>query len=230
MIVKSSTAHHPFVYTNTMPEKEQLPEPPPPLAQPVRLLLALSALAASHDLPSSSAGSSGGASAKVWHEQQSDQWVRSVCKLTTIDPGSLPPSITSDAVRASTADQKGDWAEDEQLRMAGVLVEASLAGDPDKDDKTKAKEKDALKYTPLAKALSHRALDCLGLDAKHLLAEAERNLAGTLFKALKAAQEGSQAKVEESREKQAHGWGGQFGRRLGSSRPPTCPPFLQTRH
>jgi hypothetical protein len=99
--------------------------------------------------------------------------------------------------------------------MAGILVEASLAGDPEKDDKVKAKESDALKYTPLAKALSHTALENLGLDAKVLLAQAERNLAGTLFKALKAAQEGSSAKVEESRQKQAQGWGGSLGRKLG---------------
>lgn len=103
------------------------------------------------------------------------------------------------------------------LRMAGILVEGSLAGDPDKDEKTKAKETDALKYTPLAKALSHKSLEYLGVgDPGGLLGEAEKNLASTLFKALKAAQEGSSAKVEESREKQAHGWGGKFGRQLGT--------------
>jgi hypothetical protein len=99
--------------------------------------------------------------------------------------------------------------------MAGILVEASLAGDPDKSDAVKAKEENALKYTPLAKALSHDALEYLGLEAGELLAEAERNLAGTLFKALKAAQEGSSAKIEESRQKQAQGWGGSLGRKLG---------------
>lgn len=190
-----------------MGEKQDLPEPPPSLSQPIRLLLSLSALAAADPLPSSS----------TWHRTQATQWVRSVCKLTTIDHASLPPSITPDAVRASAQDQIAEWSEDEKVRMAGVLVEASLAGDPDKTDVQKAKEKDALKYTPLARACSWRALDALGLDAGGLLAEAERNLAGTLFKALKAAQEGSSAKVEESREKQAHGWGGQFGRRLGKS-------------
>lgn len=189
-----------------MGEKQHLPEPPPPLSQPIRLLLSLSALAATDPLPQS-----------AWHRQQASQWVRSVCKLTSIDHASLPPSIAPEAVRASAQDQVADWSRNETVRVAGVLVEASLAGDPDKDDKEKAKEKDALKYTPLARACSWRALDALGLDAGGLLGEAERNLAGTLFKALKAAQEGSSAKVEESREKQAHGWGGQFGRRLGMS-------------
>ena len=101
--------------------------------------------------------------------------------------------------------------------MANVLVEASLAGDPDVDDKIKAKEENALKYTPLAKGLNHKALEYLGLDAGRLLGDAERNLAGTLFQALKAAQEGSSAKVEESRQKQAQGWGGSLGRKLGIS-------------
>lgn len=193
-----------------MTEKQQLPEQPAPLPQPVRLLLALSSLAATsaHPAPTSQ-------SARKWYQDHTSQWLKSTCKLLTIPHASLPPSITSDAIKASASDQVGDWSEDEKVRMAGILVEASLAGDPEKDDKVKAKESDALKYTPLAKALSHTTLENLGLDAKVLLAQAERNLAGTLFKALKAAQEGSSAKVEESRQKQAQGWGGSLGRKLG---------------
>jgi hypothetical protein len=117
-------------------------------------------------------------------------------------------------VRSSASDQIEEWSQEEMKRMASLLVEASLAGDPDIDDKQKVKEENALKYTPLAKALSHRTLENLGLEIG-LLAEAERELAGTLFKALKAAQEGSKDKVEESRQKQAQGWGGSLGRKLG---------------
>jgi hypothetical protein len=188
-----------------MSEKQELP-------QAVRLLLALSALAATQD-----ASSTRSVQSKKWYKDQSNQWLRSICKLVQIPHASLPPSITSEAVRESASDQISEWSKEEQERIAAVLVEASLAGDPDKDDKEKAKEENALKYTPLAKGLSHKTLEFLGLDAGRLLGDAERNLAGTLFKALKAAQEGSSAKVEESRQKQAQGWGGSLGRKLGMS-------------
>jgi hypothetical protein len=187
-----------------MSEKQELP-------QAVRLLLALSALAATQD-----ASSTRSTQSKKWYKDQSTQWLRSICKLVQIPHASLPPSITSEAVRESASDQISEWSNEEQERIAAVLVEASLAGDPDKDDKEKAKEENALKYTPLAKGLSHKTLEYLGLEAGRLLGEAERNLAGTLFKALKAAQEGSTAKVEESRQKQAQGWGGSLGRKLGT--------------
>ena len=196
-----------------MTEKEQAPSPPAPLSQPIRLLLALSAVASTQDLLTQNRPSP---YAQKWYTQQTTIWVRSICKLATIDYASLPPSISPDAVRQSTSDQLDEWTDDEKLRMAAILVEASLAGDPDKDDKAKAKEHDALKYTSLAKGLNHKALECLGLKgAGELLARAEKDLASTLFKALKASQEGSSAKVEESREKQAHGWGGKLGRQLG---------------
>jgi len=185
-----------------MAEKEQLP-------QAIRLLLALSALASTQDKSARSSQS------QKWYKEQTTQWLRSICKLIQIPHASLPPSITSTAVHESASDQISEWSPEEQQRMAAILVEASLAGDPDKDDKEKAKEENALRYTPLAKGLNHKTLEYLGLDAGRLLGEAERNLAGTLFKALKAAQDGSKEKVEESRQKQAQGWGGSLGRKLG---------------
>lgn len=193
-----------------MVDSHDLPKPPPPLPSPIRLILALACLAATQQPVSQPSPST-----KQWYEHNSRLWLRSVLKLLSLSVDNLPPAVTVEAITASAEEQSGEWSEAEKSRMAGTLVEASLAGDPDKSDKDKEKEKDALKYTPLARALSHRTLELLGLPAKDLLPAAEKNLSLTLFKALQASQEGAKDKVEESRAAQSQGWGGKLGRQLG---------------
>lgn len=186
-----------------MTDSKDLPPPPAPLAQTIRLLLALSALCATQDPPVQWAA--------AWYRSASTTWLHAVCKLLSIDTAQLPPAIEPSAVQTSSEDQREEWTDDERLRMAGVLVEASLANEA---GKSKEKE-EALRYTPIARALSHRTLELLGLPAKELLPDAEKNLSATLFKALQASQAEAETKVESTRAAHSQGWGGALGRHLG---------------
>lgn len=191
-----------------MGEKQDLPKPPEPLASPIRLLVALGGLCATlhpaHPVK-----------AEKWFSQASHAWLEAVLKLLEIKSGQLPPQIEPDSVRASAQDQNDDWTPEEKTRIAGVLVEASLAVEA---NAAKAKKEEALRYTPIAKALSHRTLWLLGLDAGRLLAEAEKNLSHTLFNALKASEEEKHKseEVEKVRQARSQGWGGSLGRHLAT--------------
>ena len=223
-VTSTSSLHrlHPFNYTqqhltvlaslltypSKMGEKQDLPKPPDPLASPIRLLVALGGLCATlhpaHPVK-----------AEKWYSQVSHAWLEAVLKLLEIQAGQLPPQIEPDSVRASAQDQNEDWTPEEKTRIAGVLVEASLAVEA---NAAQAKKEEALRYTPIAKALNHRTLWLLGLDAGRLLAEAEKNLSHTLFNALKAAEEEKHKaeEVEKVRQARSQGWGGSFGRHLGT--------------
>ena len=179
---------------------------PPPLPPPLRLLISLSALCSTlhpfnpsvrHNLK--------------WHESSSSAWLKSVLKLLEIDQSRLPKVIDVESIISSAGEQREEWSAEERIRIAGVLVEASLAVDAQKE------KEEALRYTPLARALSHRTLDLLGLPVKDILPEAEKNLGSTLFKAFKAARETEpEDKVESTRAAHSQGWGGSLGRSLAT--------------
>ncbi|WWD20595.1 hypothetical protein CI109_105071 [Kwoniella shandongensis] len=194
-----------------MGTSETLPKPPDPLASPIRLIVALAALCSTqHPLVPPSPSS------REWYKTVSSLWLKSVCKLLSFDLARLPPAIDPSNVRASADDQRSDWSHEEIVRIAGVLIEASLAIEAEESVKRDKKE-GALKYTPLARALSYRTLDLLGLPAKELIPVAEKNLSATLFSALKAAAEKEQQdKVESTRAAHSQGWGGSFGRTLAT--------------
>ncbi|OCF30723.1 hypothetical protein I317_02546 [Kwoniella heveanensis CBS 569] len=192
-------------------DSHDLPKPPEPLDQPIRLIVALASLSATlHPKTPVSTLS------VPWYKTTSSQWLKSVCKLLSFDQGRLPTSIDVESVKRSADEQRDEWSEDEILRIAGVLIEASLAAD-DTDIKKKKDEEGALKYTPIARALSYRTLELLGLPARELVPQAEKNLSNTLFHALKAAAEKeNQEKVEKARAAQSQGWGGSLGRHLAT--------------
>jgi hypothetical protein len=187
-----------------MTDSKDLQPPPAPLPQTIRLLLALSALCATQHPPVQWSS--------AWYRSASTTWLHAVCKLLSIDTAQLPPGIDEAAVQTTSEDQREEWTDDERLRMAGVLVEASLANEA---GKSKEKKEEALRYTPIARALSHRTLELLGLPAKELLPDAEKNLSATLFKALQASQAEAETKVESTRAAHSQGWGGALGRHLG---------------
>ncbi|KAK4688618.1 hypothetical protein P7C73_g1487, partial [Tremellales sp. Uapishka_1] len=183
-----------------------LPPVPPPLSPQIRLLVSLSALCTSlHPtpaLPSPNAITS--------------TWLKSVLKLLDISAAQLPTSISPENVQASSRDQIVDWSEAEQLRIAGILVEASLAVAAF-DKKDAEKEREGLKYSPISKSLSHQTLALLGLDAGNLLPVAEKNLSETLFHALQAAKGAKKEdEVENTRKAHSEGWGGSLGRTLAT--------------
>lgn len=190
-----------------MADTKDKPKPPPPLPSSTRLLLSLSALCSTLHPASPPPPTT-----LKWYQATSSAWLKSVLKLLEIDAARLPPAVDVERVRSSAEEQRADWTDDEKVRMAGVLVEASLAVDAEKE-----KKEQALRYTPIARALSHRTLNLLGLPAKDLLPEAEKNLSSTLFTALKAAQENETAEnVESTRAAHSQGWGGSFGRSLAT--------------
>ena len=189
-----------------MVDAKEIPTPPPPLPAPLRLFISLSALCSTLH-PANPAVPH---NAK-WHESASSAWLRSVFKLLEIDQSRLPRAVDVDSIISSASEQHEEWSDEERVRIAGVLVEASLAVDAQKE------KEEALRYTPLARALSHRTLDLLGLPAKDLLPQAEKNLGSTLFKALKAAKETEpEDKVESTRAAHSQGWGGSLGRSLAT--------------
>lgn len=188
-----------------MSSSQELPKPPEPLPQPTRLIVALAALCSTLHPSSPSTPSSQKA-----FSTSSTKWLQAVCKLIEFDPARLPSQIDQEQVKRSAAGQREDWTEHEIARIAGVLVEASLAADA-------AEKKDALHYTPLARSLSHQTLQLLNLPAGELLPQAEKNLSVTLFHALKAAQEQDKNdKVEATRAAHSEGWGGFLGRNLAT--------------
>ncbi|WVR09722.1 hypothetical protein IAU60_006798 [Kwoniella sp. DSM 27419] len=197
-----------------MTGSNSLPKPPEPLASPIRLILALGSLCATlHPSKQPIAFSA------RWYKAASAQWLKSVCKLLSFDLERLPPAIDPENVAESANDQRSDWSHEEIVRMAGILLEASLASEA--EEHTKGDKKDpaqALKYTPIARALCYRTLHLLGLDAKTLIPEAEQNLSITLFDALKAVteKEVSKNQVEKTREAHSQGWGGALGRHLAT--------------
>jgi len=188
--------------------EKQVPPAPPPLSQHIRLLVALSALSATIHPPSTPSVES-----RQWYDQIAHKWLAAVCKLLEIETSRLPPSIDPSAVRSSAGDQVPEWSEDEISRVAGVLIEASLASAAQG-----AKKEDAqLSYTPLARAWTYTALNSLTLPAGRLIPKAEANLSATLFSALKEASAAEQkSKVEQSRQSHSQGWGGAFGRHLAT--------------
>lgn len=195
------------------------PPTPPPLSQPIRLLVALSALSAIHHPPSPTSRES-----KAWYDPQSQRWLASVCKLLELDQGRLPPTIDPESVRSSSEDQVSDWTSEEISRITGILLEASLASTTDTSSSTNTKPKEGeeakaqLAYTPLARAWIYTTLFNLGLHPGDLVPLAEKNLATTLFTALKAATEDETKKNEVEKARQAHsqGWGGSIGRHLAT--------------
>jgi hypothetical protein len=142
-----------------------------------------------------------------------------LCKLLELDRQQLPPTVDSKTVSESAEDQKAEWSEAQLERIAGILVEASLAAHREDTSATKSnkEEEKQLRYTPFARALSHRTLSILGLPAKDLLPPAENILSRSLFTALRAAEEDdTKKKVESTREKHSQGWGGSLGRKLAT--------------
>ncbi|KIR51494.1 hypothetical protein I315_05975 [Cryptococcus gattii Ru294] len=187
-----------------------LPKPPDPLAPPIRLIVALASLCAvvhpSHPI---------NPEAREWYKENSTSWLQSVCKLLSFDIAKLPPSIEPESVKASASDQRGEWSEQEVIRISGVLVEASIAGEGDENGNGKKDE--ALKYSPIARAFTYHTLELLGLPAKELVPQAEKNLSHTLFRALLAASEkDQQEKMESTRAAHSQGWGGALGRHLAT--------------
>jgi len=200
-----SPSHH-LILAN-MADPKDIPNPRSPLPSPIRLLLSLSALCSTLHPASPPSPST-----LKWHQSTSSAWLKSVLKLLEIDASRLPPTVDVESVHSSAAEQRDDWTDEEKVRMAGILVEASLAVDTQKE-----KKEEALSYSPLERTLNHRALDLLGLPAKDLLPEAEKNLSLTLFTALKAAQQSEAAeRVESTRAAHSQGWGGSLGRSLAT--------------
>ncbi|WVQ85872.1 hypothetical protein IAT38_008040 [Cryptococcus sp. DSM 104549] len=194
-----------------MSQAESLPKPPEPLPSPIRLILALASLCATTH-PTAPPKPP----AQEWFKASSSFWLKSVCKLLSFDIQRLPPAIDPENVKSAAEDQRSEWSAEEIVRMGAILVEASLATEAEENVK-KNKKEEALKYTPVTRALSYRTLELLGLPAKELLPEAEMNLSSTLFTALRAAAEKeSQDKVESARQAQSQGWGGSLGRHLAT--------------
>lgn len=195
-------------------------DPPaaPPLGQPIRLLVALSALSAVRHPPCPPSSET-----KGWYDPLAQKWLASVCKLIELDQNRLPPTIDPSSVRQSAADQTGDWSDEEISRITGILLEASLASTTESDPSHKGDKKDSqpqLAYTPLARAWIYTTLSNLHLVPGDLVPKAEKNLATTLFTALKAATEQEevqkQKEVEKSRQAHSQGWGGSIGRTLAT--------------
>jgi hypothetical protein len=189
------------------------PAAPTPLPQQVRLVVALAALAAVHD------GFSSLTTSTEWYKSLTTAWIGQLCKLLELDRQQLPPTVDSKTVSESAEDQKAEWSEAQLERIAGILVEASLAAHREDTSATKSnkEEEKQLRYTPFARALSHRTLSILGLPAKDLLPPAENILSRSLFTALRAAEEDdTKKKVESTREKHSQGWGGSLGRKLAT--------------
>lgn len=188
---------------------KQAPSPPPPLSQQIRLLVALSSLSATHHPASPPTRES-----QQWYDTTSTKWLAAVCKLLEMDTNRLPPTIDPAAVKASGADQISQWTTDEVSRIGGILVEASLAAAA----QGAKKGEQQLSYTPIARALTYKTLDNLGLQAHDLVPAAEKNLSATLFSALQAASAdaNSKSKVESTRQAHSQGWGGSFGRTLAT--------------
>ncbi|EIW69835.1 hypothetical protein TREMEDRAFT_43510 [Tremella mesenterica DSM 1558] len=188
---------------------QPLPNPSQPLPSPIRLLVSLSALCSTLHPPHPPAAGS-----ESWHSTHSASWLQSVLKSLEIQSSQLPPTVTPDSVH-SVSDQCSDWSAEEKQRVAGILVEASLAVEA---DSAKAQKEESLRYTPLARALNHLTLTRLGLEGGKLLSKAEKNLCTTLFNALKAAEEekAQKEKVEQVRQARSQGWGGSLGRHLAT--------------
>ncbi|ORX41140.1 hypothetical protein BD324DRAFT_613381 [Kockovaella imperatae] len=195
-----------------MAEKSSNSEPqagPLPLPQPLKLLLALGALSTSQTV-------SNGAISQ-WQKNISAAWVQSICQLIEFDAVLLPPTVVSEGIKESAADQIAEWTEEQKHRIAEVLVEASLASSrAGSQGNTKAQD-EQLRYTPLARAWSFNTMKLLGLPARDLLPKAEKELSAKLFMAMKAAEEAdSQKEVESTRAAHSEGWGGKLGRTLAT--------------
>ncbi|KAK6906789.1 hypothetical protein I203_100776 [Kwoniella mangroviensis CBS 8507] len=195
----------------TAPSNESV-KPPEPLAQPIRLIVALASLSATSQPPFLTPFANA-----EQYKTISSKWLTSVCKLLSFDQGRLPPAISPEDVKASANDQKDEWTQDEITRIAGILVEASLAAENISAQKRKDEKEGTLKYSPISRYLSYKTLQLLGLPSKELVPRAEKNLSATLFHALKAAAEReNQEKVDKARQAQSQGWGGALGRHLAT--------------
>ncbi|ODN82720.1 hypothetical protein L202_01006 [Cryptococcus amylolentus CBS 6039] len=185
------------------------PKPPDPLAPPLRLIVALASLCAKSSVTLS-------AGAQKWYEAESTSWLQSVCKLLEFNIEQLPSSIEPSQVKLAADEQREEWSREEVIRIAGILIEASVAQDAQESAK-KGNKEGSLRYTPVARALSYRTAQLLGFPANELIPGAEKNLAHTLFKALKSASDNEQRdKVESARAAQSQGWGGSLGRHLAT--------------
>ncbi|WWC72440.1 uncharacterized protein I206_106402 [Kwoniella pini CBS 10737] len=195
---------------------EDLPKPPEPLAQPIRLIVALASLSAISNPASQSDKFN-----PEWYRSVSSKWLSSICKLISFDQNRLPPSISPEDVKESANDQRDEWSSEEITRIAGVLIEASLASENNITNQGSHKKGEqgegVLRYSPISRNLSYRTLKLLGLNAKELIPKAEKNLSSTLFHALKAAAEKeNQEKLEKAKQAQSQGWGGSLGRHLAT--------------
>ncbi|WWC92160.1 uncharacterized protein L201_007114 [Kwoniella dendrophila CBS 6074] len=189
---------------------EELPNPPEPLDQPIRLIVALASLSAiSNPDPAIVLN-------QEWYRNISRKWLLSICKLLSFDENRLPPTISIENIKNSANDQRSEWSQDEIDRIAGILIEASLATE-NLHTQNKKEEEGTLKYLPITRNLSYRTLGLLGLNAKESIPKAEKSLSHTLFHALKAAAEKeNEEKVEKARQAQSQGWGGSLGRHLAT--------------
>lgn len=178
------------------------------LPQPIRLLVALAGLSAIRH-PASPPSTE----TESWYDDIAQKWLASVCKLLELDTNRLPPTIDPEAVQDSARAQSEEWSDEEVSRIAGLLVEASVAAPAQG-----AKKEDAqLSYTPLSRSFVYSTIQNLGLSPGTLVPIAEKELSATLFSALKAASENeAQSKVEQSRKAHSQGWGGTLGRHLAT--------------
>ncbi|WVN89593.1 uncharacterized protein L203_104820 [Cryptococcus depauperatus CBS 7841] len=181
-----------------------------PLAPPIRLILAFAASCATE--PPIFVDDS----ARKWYNEASERWLESFCKILAFDRQQLPPLLESANVKAAADEQRAGWTQEDVNRICDVLVESSVASEAEENAKN-GKKHEALRYTPIARALSYHTLELLGLPPRDLIPRAEKNLAQTLFKALKYTSEGDQQEqVESTRAAHSQGWGGTLGRHLAT--------------
>lgn len=167
---------------------------PPELPRQLVFVLALSAVCAV-TRPPPGATWDGGA-----------EWLESLLKILGLDKDGVPPDVEPSYVTA-VARELNEWSGAEERALAQTLVHASLATGSDEKK---------LAYTASERAMAHRTLTLLGLDAADLLPRAEADVSEKLMTAL---DKNNAEEVEEAREKQKHGWGGALGRGLGESYP-----------
>lgn len=163
---------------------------PPELPRQLIFVLALSAVSAVTRPPPGATWDGGAA------------WLDSLLKILGLDKDCVPPDVEPAYVTAA-ARELNEWSGAEERALAQTLVHASLATGSDEKK---------LAYTASERAMAHRTLTLLGLDAADLLPRAELDVSEKLMTALDKEHKGE---VEEARDKQKHGWGGALGRGLG---------------
>lgn len=177
--------------TDKKKAKESSESPAPPeLPRQLIFVLALSAVCAVTRPPPGATWDAGPA------------WLDSLLKILGLDKDCVPPDVEPSYVTAA-ARELNEWSGAEERALAQTLVHASLATGSDEKK---------LAYTASERAMAHRTLTLLGLDAADLLPRAELDVSEKLMTAL---DKNNKEEVEEARDKQKHGWGGALGRGLG---------------